>query len=268
MRPSEHLRRNYPEYLIEAAALGAFMVSAGVFTVLIDQPDSIVRAFVPDDDVRRALIGIAMGLTAIAIVYSPWGQRSGAHMNPALTLTFLRLGRVAPADAAFYTIAQFAGGLLGVLIVRAAFGEQFTSQPVNWVATLPGPDGVATAFLLEAAISFGLVMTVLAMNGNPKLQKTTGIACGVLVATYITLEAPYSGMSMNPARTFASAAPAAIWQDIWLYFVAPPLGMLAAAEVYTRLTTNPRGCAKWRHGETQRCIHCEYLSSKKSGKLV
>jgi len=254
----ERLKRNYPEYLIEAAALGAFMVSAGAFTVLIEQPDSAVRSLIPDDDTRRALIGLAMGLTAIAIVYSPWGQRSGAHMNPALTLTFLRLGRVNRGDAIFYMLAQFVGGVLGVLLVRAIFGERFTSQPVNWVATLPGPHGIAPAFVLEAAISFGLVITVLAMNARPRLQKLTGVACGVLVATYITIEAPFSGMSMNPARTFASAAPAAVWHDLWLYFVAPPLGMLAAAEVFTRVTTNRTGCAKWRHGEKQRCIHCGY----------
>jgi aquaporin Z len=254
----ERLKSHWPEYLIEAAALGAFMVSAGMFSVLMDAEGSPVRSLIADDDVRRALVGIAMGLTAIAIVYSPWGQRSGAHMNPALTLTFLRLGRVARGDAAFYAAAQFCGGVAGVLLVHAMLGERFSAQPVNWVATLPGPRGIAPAFALEAAISFGLVMTVLVMNGKPKLARFTGLACGGLVALYITFEGPFSGMSMNPARTFASAAPASIWQHLWIYFVAPPLGMLAAAEAYKRSTTNTSGCAKYRHGESQRCIHCGY----------
>ena len=89
------LRKNWPEYLIEAWALGTFMVSAGACTMLSEHPSSPVRAAIADADIRRVLIGVCMGLTAIALIYSPWGKRSGAHMNPAVTLTFLRLGKVA-----------------------------------------------------------------------------------------------------------------------------------------------------------------------------
>ena len=97
---TEALRAHWPEYLMEAAALGLFMVSACVFGVLLE--DIAAPA-------NRVLAGIAMGLTAVAIISSPWGQRSGAHMNPAVTLTFLSLGKIAPWDALFYAIAQFAG---------------------------------------------------------------------------------------------------------------------------------------------------------------
>src|SRR5688572_12737858 len=104
------LRRNWPEYLIEAWALGTFMLSAAVFTTLIDRPGTLVYALVGDAGLHRMLIGFAMGLTAIALIYSPWGQRSGAHMNPAVTLTFLRLGKIRGRDAIAYIAAQFLGG--------------------------------------------------------------------------------------------------------------------------------------------------------------
>src|SRR5215471_18138162 len=107
------LRDHWPEYLIEAAGLGVFMAVAGLCVVALDQPGSLVPRLLPNPDMRRALIGVAMGLTAIGLIYSPWGRRSGAHLNPAVTLTFWRLGKVAPADAVFYVAAQFAGGVAG-----------------------------------------------------------------------------------------------------------------------------------------------------------
>ena len=82
------LKSHWPEYLMEAFGLGAFMVSAGVFTMLLYHPDSPALRLIPHEFVRRCLVGLAMGLTAVAIIYSPWGQQSGAHLNPAVTLTF------------------------------------------------------------------------------------------------------------------------------------------------------------------------------------
>src|SRR5262245_56889676 len=115
---SHALRQHWPEYLIEGALLGLFMISAVLFTVLLEQPVSPVHQAIANPHLRRMLIGVAMGLTAIALIYSPWGQRSGAHMTPATTLTFLRLGKVQPWDAAFYIVAQFLGGVLGVLVAK------------------------------------------------------------------------------------------------------------------------------------------------------
>src|SRR5258708_35475131 len=107
------LSQHWPEYLIEAAGLGVFMVSAGVCVMLFEQPGSPLHQAIASPDLRRALIGVAMGMTAVAIIYSPWGRQSGAHLNPAVTLTFLRLGKVAPADAMFYVASKFAVGVRG-----------------------------------------------------------------------------------------------------------------------------------------------------------
>src|SRR6266496_5613366 len=99
------LQEHWPEYLIEAWALGTFMISAAMFTALLEYPASPVHQAIPNAFLRRSLIGLAMGFTAIALIYSPWGQRSGAHMNPATTLTFLHLRKIAPWDGFFYIAA-------------------------------------------------------------------------------------------------------------------------------------------------------------------
>lgn len=253
------LSEHWPEYLIEAWALGMFMLSAGFCTLLLEGAGSPLHALVPDADLRRALEGAAMGLTAIGLIYSRWGRRSGAHMNPAVTLTFCLLGRIGRWDALFYVLAQFAGGLLGVLCVWALAGDAFRAPEVNFVATLPGAAGAGVAFAAEAGISALLMFTVLAVSGRPRLAPYTGIAAGALVMLFITFEAPLSGMSMNPARSLASALPAGLWEHLWIYFTAPPLGMTLAAALYRSLPAPATpSCAKLSHADDVHCIHCGY----------
>ena len=260
------LRTHWPEYLMEAAELGAFMVSAAVFSALLYYPASPVRVPVEGDFARRVVIGLLMGATAIGLVRSPWGRRSGAHMNPALTLTFLRLGKIAPWDAVFYVVAQFAGGVAGMVAAVTLIGPALGSPEVNYVATQPGTPGPLVAFAAEMTISFILMLTVLAVSNTVWLARFTPYFVGVLIAAYITLEAPLSGMSMNPARTFAPALLGQIWNALWVYFTAPPLGMLLAAEAYVRVTrwrgAHPIWCAKLYHDHDSRCIfRCAYPSA-------
>src|ERR1043165_7609958 len=87
----EALRKHWAESVMEAAGLGIFMVSASVFTILLYHPGSPAIQALPEEFPRRILMGMAMGLTAIGIIYSPWGKQSGAHLNPAVTLTFFPL---------------------------------------------------------------------------------------------------------------------------------------------------------------------------------
>jgi len=248
-------RQHWPEAAMEAACLGAFMISAGVVGTLLDAPGSPLHARIDSVAARRVLGGLAMGLTAVALIYSPWGRRSGAHMNPSVTLTFLRLGKIAPADAALYVAAQILGGVAGVLIVRAVAGAAFTASPVRSVATVPGPQGAAVAFAAEALISFLLMTAVLVISNRPRWMRWTGVVAGALVALYITFESPLSGMSMNPARSLASAWPSGIWTSFWIYLFAPPVGMLLAAEGYKRLAGLAAvRCAKLHHTHAERCI--------------
>ena len=254
------LKRHWPEYLMEAAGLGTFMVSACLFTAILEYPGSPVRQAIGDPFVRRILIGLAMGLTAIGLIYSPWGKQSGAHLNPAVTLTFFWLKKVKPWDALFYVLAQFAGGIVGVLLMSTVLREWLAHPAINYAATLPGRGGPRVAFVAELLISFLLMFVVLNVSNAQSLAHFTGLFAGVLVATYITLEAPFSGMSMNPARTFGSAFSAKLWTGLWVYFTAPPLGMLLASEVYLRLRGAHRVfCAKLHHDNDKRCIFaCNY----------
>jgi aquaporin Z len=250
------LRLHWREYLIEAWALGVFMISAGLFTTLFFWPGSPASTAIPNADLRRALVGIAMGLTAVALIYSPWGKLSGAHMNPAVTLTFWRLGKMSGWDAVFYIIAQFAGGVCGVWLTSYMLRDAFQAPPVSYVVTVPGAFGASGAFLAEFAISGFLMWVILRVSNTRRYARFTGLIAGLLVATYVAVEAPVSGMSMNPARTLASALPAGIWTDLWIYFTAPVLGMQVAGWTMTWRATPAPGCAKLLHSPEHRCIHC------------
>jgi len=255
------INAHWPEYLMEAAALGTFMVSACVFVVLFEHPSSPVhQSFQSDSMLRRALIGLAMGLTAIGIIYSPWGQRSGAHMNPAVTLTFLSLGKIAPWDALFYVMFQFLGGIAGVLVANSLIGSALQHSAVNYAVTVPGPRGPWVAFIAEVVISMLMMSTVLWVSNSRRLSRYTPLFAGVLIATFITFEAPLSGMSMNPARTVGSAFHAGEWSALWIYFAAPTMAMLLASVLYRfRKGAHKVFCAKLHHCNNQPCIfNCRY----------
>lgn len=251
----EALRTHWPEYLMEAAELGLFMISACAFTVLLYHPASPLAQNIQDDAMRRFFMGLAMGSTAIAIIFSPLGKRSGGHFNPAVTLTFLRLGKIRAWDAGFYALFQFVGGITGVAIASFVMGSPVAHESVKYAATVPGPAGPLRAFVAELVITFILMSVILTVSNTRKLARWTGLFAGALVATYISIESPISGMSMNPARTFGSASVGNVWASLWIYFTAPPLGMLLAAETYTRFKSE-RGvaCAKLHHHNNRRCI--------------
>jgi aquaporin Z len=247
---------------MEAAELGVFMISASLFTILLYHPASPVVRAIPVEFIRRILMGLAMGLTAVGIIYSPWGKQSGAHMNPAFTLTFFRLGKVAPWDAVLYVAAQFMGGIAGVAIVAAFAGNALGHPAVNYVATLPGSGGTWPAFAGEAVISFLLLLVVLTASSQKKLASFTGWIAGLCVAVFITFESPISGMSMNPARSLGSAALPHLWTSLWIYFTAPLLAMLLAAEVFPLLKGRVL-CAKYHHENKYRCIFCDYHAARR-----
>jgi len=206
------------------------------------------------------LFGAAMGATAILNIYSPWGKRSGSHLNPATTLTFWRLGKVERWDAVFYPLSQFAGGLAGMIISQIMSRGLIAHPSVNFVATMPGPRGEVVAFAAEVLITFILISVVLRVSNVERLARYTGLFVGALVTTYISIEAPLSGMSMNPARTAGSALPAGTWTAAWVYFLAPSIAMLSAGQVYRHWRGAHRVyCAKYHHHNDKRCIfRCNY----------
>jgi aquaporin Z len=269
------LCQHWPEYAMEAVQLGLFMVSASAFGVLLFHPALPIPQLVEPEWIRRGLMGLVMGLTAIAIIYSPFGQRSGAHLNPSVTLTYWRLGKVAGWDAAFYIVAQFAGGAAGTLFMSAVLGEVLGHPNVHYVTTHPGALGLGAAWMGEFTIAFVMMLAVLHVSNRPAIARYTGVVAACLVACFIFVESPLSGTSMNPARTSGSAIAAHLWTGWWIYFTAPPAAMLLAAEIHLRFGCGrPVYCAKLNHFTKHRCIfrcrHHEMVSdptSRQDGQL-
>jgi len=249
------LRLHWPEYLMEVGELGLYLFAACAMTTLLQHPASILRQSISSGIARRALMGLVMGATTIAIVITPWGKRSGGHFNPAITFTFYRLGKVEFWDTWLYLIAQFLGAVAGVALARFVLRGALGDHAVRYAVTLPGVYGSTVAFVAELAISFFLMITVLFATNHKRLAPYTAYFVGVLIVAYYTFEAPLSGMSTNPARTFGSALHANYWSALWIYFIAPSMGMLAAGEIFLRVRRGAAPyCAKLHHANNERCI--------------
>jgi len=242
---------------MEAGETGCYLFSACALATLLWHPASPLQAYLRNDAVRRMLMGAGMGASIILIVHSPWGKQSGAHFNPAVTLAYCRLGKVASWDALFYCASQLVGAVGGVAVATLVLWGAPAHNAVRYSATLPGDDGVTTAFLAEVAVSFLLVMTVLVASNHRVLAPYTRYFAALLIASGIAFESPLSGMSANPARTFGPAVCGGYWQSLWIYLTAPTLGMLAAGEVFL-VARNGKGpfCAKLDHQNDKRCIFC------------
>jgi aquaporin Z len=249
------LRLHWPEYLMEAGEMSLYMFSTCSFATLLQHPASPVRQFLVSSLRRRALMGLAIGATVMAIILSPWGKQSGGHINPAMTLAFYRLGKIDSWDALFYGVAQFSGAMSGVALATFLLRGAPGHGAVRYAVTAPGVYGAAVAFAAELAISFILMITVLLVTNHEKLSRYTPYFVGSLYVVNITFETPLSGMSMNPARTFGPAAYGGYWHALWIYFVAPTIGMLVAATVFLRARHGkPPYCAKLHHANHKRCI--------------
>lgn len=243
--------------LADGALLGVFMLSASTFAVLIFHPDFLGSRAMPAV-VRRLLIGLAMGATAVGLIYSPLGKFSGAHMNPSVTLAFATLGKVRALDVVLYIAAQCVLGTVGMKSAHMVLGRYLEHEAVSFVLTRPGKAGSFAAARVEFAISFVLFFVVLVASNYMPTHGVAGLLAGVLVAAWITFFAPVSGMSMNPARTLASAIVARNYSSLWLYVIAPPLGMQVAAFVFDGLHKEVF-CAKLCHNTAASCpFECNF----------
>ncbi len=253
-------RLHWPLYIYEGAELAIFMISACVFTVLLFDPAFPALHTFPSAAFRRVLMGIAMGVTAILIIHSPMGKRSGAHFNPAITLTYFRLRKIAKWDAIFYVVFQFLGGVAGVGVAAMLLGANIAAPSVNYAVTVPGVGGTAGAFGAELFMAALLMGVVLWTSNRPAIARYTSYLVGILIAFYIVLFAPVSGFSINPARTTGSAVFADLWTAWWVYFTAPLLGMIGAAEAYLRSFGEDRIlCAKLHPDPKYPCpFRCQF----------
>ncbi len=231
-RIGSSFRKNHVHYLQEALGLAIFMISACFFSAALEGKQSALHLAIPNGNLRSLIMGLLMGLTALFIFYSPFTAPSGSHINPAVTLVFLRMGKTCPRDAFFYILFQFIGGLAAVYVMVFLLGHSLTDEPVKYAATIPGKQGVAAAAITELIIAFIMISMVLFTSESKRYKKYTRLFAACLVCLNVVFAGPVSGFGMNPARTLASAIPGHVYTAWWIYLIIPFAGMLGATEFF------------------------------------
>ncbi len=224
--PHPHDRLHPHMYLAELAGT-ALLVLVGLSIVIALWGAGAPLADLPlSDGQRRLLNGFLFGAVGAAIAYSPIGRISGAHINPAMTFAFWLQGKLKWRDATFYVLAQLIGGALGATILllwgrvgaSAAWGASVPSK------TLP----LAYAIAGETFCTFLLVVLIFVFAARRATQPYTPLVNPPLFAILVWLEAPVSGASANPARSFAPELIGFAWSGWWVYWIGPLLGACLA----------------------------------------
>jgi aquaporin Z len=245
------MRRNLSAYASELAGT-ALMLFVGVSAVAFMWAPGSPVPVVENGALRRLLTGIMFAAGGTAVVYSPLGQISGGHLNPAVTLGFWRLGKIPTRDGVVYVVAQFAGAFAGAYAAGVAWGP--LTAGVDYAITVPGPHyHWAGALAAETLITFLLVFTIFVCVNKPRIASRTGLIAGILVALLVMIEAPVTGASLNPARSLGPAILAANYDRLWVYFAGPLAGALVAAAAYRGQWGPPTVCAKLYHTERYPC---------------
>jgi aquaporin Z len=231
-RPGVHL----VEWGCEAAGTMLLLVG-GLSAVCLDfGRGSWVAAQVPSSSLRLLITGALFAATGSLIAVSPLGRRSGAHLNPAVTLAFRITGHVHPHDLAGYWVAQFAGALAGAWLVSVLWGG--TAASIHFGVTHPGGGlSGAGALGVELLMTAILLVVILAFVSSRRLMRWTPLATWVVVTVLVWQGATHTGTSLNPARSAGPAIIAVDFSDLWVYFAGP---LLAAAIVAGLVRLVPR----------------------------
>lgn len=211
----------------------ALLVFVGLSLVIImfGQGTPMAR-LLPSEPLRRFITGFLFGSTGALIALSPVGKVSGAHINPAVSLGFTLMGKLDGQITVGYIVAQLLGALLGSvpLLAWGTMGES-----VAFGATAPGPGySTLTALIGEAITTFAMVALLAVFLGFRETRRFTPALFPPLYAVMVWLEAPISGTSTNPARSFGPSVVSGVWHAWWIYWVGPILGMLMAIIVCSR----------------------------------
>ena len=205
-------------------AVGAFALSfIGVGAILYGGPNSLVT------------VALAHGFV-IAVMVCAAGHISGGHFNPAVTFGFLVTKRIPAYEAVGYWVAQLGAAVLGALAVRATLPDNVPNINAGLTVLAPGVS-VASGFVIEFILTFFLVFVIFGVAVDPRgsFAAVAGIPIGLTISLDIMMGGPLTGASMNPSRTFGPDLVAGRFDNIWLYFVACPLGAAAAALLYHHL---------------------------------
>ena len=230
----------------------AWGLSAIVFMMSASSP---MPSVVPMYRARLLVTGILFATGGPLVVYSPLGQRSGGHINPAVSLAFFLLGKIGMRDLTFYWAAQLLGGIAGAGLVRFLWGgwadgvDVGATLPASWISS-----GAAAG--IELLITGSLLWLILLVGSRPNWHRWTGIVAGIWVAFLVFVEAPITGTSLNPARSLGPAVVTGMYRDLWVYFLGPLGGATAVALIWNAgATSSFRAvlCAKLFHTDRYRC---------------
>jgi aquaporin Z len=225
----------------------ALLLIGGLSSICLDfGPNSPIARHLPSHSWRLLLTGLLFAGSGSLVAISPLGRRSGAHLNPVVTLAFWLRGNVHPHDLLGYSVSQFAGALLGTAVVDVLWGS--TARAVNFGATLPGHglDGLQAAGV-ELLMTASLVLAILLMTSHPKSARWTPLVVWLLIAALVWQGAPFTGTSLNPARSFAPALFGHKLSIYWVYVVGPVAGSLLAAGLHRVLPGDAPVTAKLFH---------------------
>lgn len=177
---------------------------------------------------------LAFGL-ALLIVAAAIGHVSGGHVNPAVTLGLAVTGRFPWRYVPAYVVAQFLGAVLGALATWASFGAAGRDD-ANLAVTVPaGGVGTGQALLVEALVTFILVLVVVSVATDDRVPSSLApIAVGAALAIGVFIAGPVTGGAVNPVRALGPALVAGRFSDLWIYIVGPLVGGVLAALVYDR----------------------------------
>ncbi len=219
-----------------AELFGTFLlIFLGLSVVIWDfSPLSPMTTILASALLRRLLTGFLFGGTGALVALSPLGKISGAHLDPVLSWGFWLAGSLSAIDAALYTVAQFLGALAAGLLLPPVWGA--FGRAALFGATVPDPTtGPWLAVTGEIIATAGLVGGIVWFVGHPRLRPYTPALIPPLVAILVAFEAPWSGTSMNPARTLGPAIPSHTLDVFWVYLLGPAIGAMLA----TLLATQP-----------------------------
>ncbi|MVN21557.1 MIP/aquaporin family protein [Mucilaginibacter arboris] len=206
----------------------ALLVLVGLSVVIfINGKGSPILQIIPDAGTRRAVSGFLFGTTGCLITISPVGKISGAHINPVVSIAFWLRKTMQFKNMLGFIAAQMAGAAIGCLPLLL-WGEQGNSM--DYGATIP--NGLNAAFIGEIWTTFVLIAVILFFTGHEKLKNITPFMMPVIYGMMVFAEAPISGTSTNPARSFGPALISSVWSGYWLYWAAPVTGMLLAVLVF------------------------------------
>jgi aquaporin Z len=255
------------DWLTEFVGTAALMTIGLSAVVLVFSTRSPVAARLTDPELRRLVAGFFFVATAAAVIYSPLGRRGGGHLNPAVTLGFLHLGKLRWQGAAEYVVAQLSGALVAAAFVLLVWGAW--ARSVNLGATTPGRLGPWAALAAELVLTFVLVSVVFQFVDRPRLMRFTPVAAGLTTWVCILVEAPASTTSLNPARTLGPDVVADTFHGLWIYLLAPPLGALLAAVAFGR-TRGDIACAKLVHTDEYVCHFrdCAYREAAAAASML